>query len=61
MSIVSRLGLNVVGGVMLLVGLEEGVVSLFQLESVGYGPLVAAAVAGAGLGLLRSGGPVERR
>ena len=61
MSTVSRLSLNVVGGVMLLVGLEEGLVSLFQLDAVGYGPLVAAAVAGAGLGLLRSSGPVERR
>ena len=61
MSSVSRLVLNVVGGVLLLVGLEEGIVSLFGIDAVGYGPLAAAAAAGAGLGLLRSGGPTDRR
>jgi hypothetical protein len=53
--------LNVFGGVLLFVGLEEGAVSLFGLDAVGYGPLVAAAVAGAGLGILVSGGPAEKR
>lgn len=61
MSTVTRLLLNVFGGVLLFVGLEEGAVSLFDLDAVGYGPVVAAAVAGAGLGMLRSGGRAETR
>jgi hypothetical protein len=52
---VARLLLIVFGGVLLLVGVEEALVSLGIATTSGYGAAVAAGVAGAGLGLLRYG------
>lgn len=51
-----RLFLNVFGGVLFLVGVEEALVSLGLVSTAGYGAAVAAGVAGVGLGLLRYGG-----
>lgn len=47
------LPVNIVGGVLLLVGIEETFVSFGVVSTAGYGAVVAVAVAGLGLGLLR--------
>jgi hypothetical protein len=39
------------GGTLLFARIEEGAVSLFDLEAIDYGPLVVAAVAGTTLGI----------
>lgn len=51
-----RLLLNILGGVLFLVGIEEALVSLGVVSTAGYGAAAAAAIAGVGLGLLRYGG-----
>lgn len=51
-----RLTVNIVGGMLFLVGIEEALVSFGIVSPAGGGSLVAAAVAGLGLGLLRYGG-----
>ena len=52
-----RLGVCLVGGVVLGVAVVEALIATSAVNGVGYGADVAGAAAGLGLGLLRYGGP----
>ena len=52
-----RLTVCLLGGVVLGVAVVEALIATSVVSVVGYGPDVAGAAAGLGLGLLRYGGP----